>query len=86
MIEIKILGTGCVRCETLYQSAVMAASRVEQFGQTVTVEKVKDRAEFFRLKVHMTPGLVINDHVISMGTLLSPEEIEAEIIKFRAGL
>ncbi len=85
MIEVKILGTGCVRCETLYQSAVMAASRVGQTGQEVTVEKVKDREEFLRLKLHMTPGLVINDHVISMGKLLSPEEIEAEIIRFRDG-
>jgi hypothetical protein len=49
------------------------------------VEKVADPEVFFRMKVYMTPALVIDDEVISTGKVLSPDQIETELLKRSGG-
>ncbi len=77
MLKIQILGSGCQRCQTMYENALVA---VQAFNDA-TVDKITDPEIFFKMKVYMTPALVINDEVVSMGKLLEPTEIESEIKK-----
>jgi small redox-active disulfide protein 2 len=84
-VKIQVLGTGCARCDNLYSNAVDAVARIESIAKTTEVEKVKDPEEFFRMKVAVTPALVIENEVISTGKVLSPDEIEAELLKRSGG-
>lgn len=79
-MRIRILGTGCKRCDDLYKNAVEALVRFP--GQPYRVDKVEDVDEFVRLGVRVTPALVFDDEVISTGAVLSAEEIE-ELIRER---
>lgn len=83
-MKVQVLGTGCQRCDTLYQNAVEAAKRVGA-TKSITVEKVTDPEVFFRLKVYVTPALVIDETVISTGKTISVDEIESEIRKHSSG-
>ena len=74
MRQIKILGTGCRRCEQLAASAEEAA---EQLGLEYQLEKVNDVVRFADYGVMMTPGLVIDGAVKSQGKVLSIDEIKA---------
>jgi hypothetical protein len=83
-MKVQVLGTGCQRCDTLYENAVEAMKRVEG-GDSIPVEKISDPEVFFRLKVHVTPALVIDDQVISTGKPMSVDQIETEVLKFKTG-
>lgn len=78
-MNIEILGTGCKRCEQLYENALSAASQFRE-GTGIEVKKVKDIRYFAQKGVFVTPGLVIDDELISVGKVLSIEEIR-KIIK-----
>ncbi|AFM23592.1 thioredoxin family protein [Desulfomonile tiedjei] len=78
-MKVQILGSGCARCEDLYNNAVAALSRLKD--SDTKVEKTADPEVFFRLKVNMTPALVIDDEVVSTGKLLTVDEIETELLK-----
>jgi small redox-active disulfide protein 2 len=84
-MKIQVLGTGCARCDALYENAQTAVSRVEELEGAVEVEKVTDPEVFFRHKVYVTPALVIDGRVISTGKPIPPEQIEAEIRRIRSG-
>ena len=69
---IKILGSGCKKCMALADNAAAAARAA---GKDVEVVKVTDMVEIARYGVMSTPGLVVDDKVVSTGKVLSPEEI-----------
>jgi len=77
MIELKILGTGCPKCVKLEERALKAA---EKLGAPYKLEKVTDIAEILGYKIMMTPALVVNGEVKSVGKVLPVEEIY-EILK-----
>lgn len=66
MVRIKILGSGCTRCERLY---TMTRTAVEELQIDATVEKVGDIQEILKFAVMRTPALVINEKVILSGEL-----------------
>ncbi len=76
-MKVEILGSGCKRCEQLYESAVSAASDIDATGIEVT--KVNDINYFAKLGVFMTPGLVIDGKVESVGKVLSVEQVKKKI-------
>ncbi|GGO32159.1 hypothetical protein GCM10010991_19220 [Gemmobacter aquaticus] len=69
---IKILGSGCKKCLTLAENARSAAAAV---GKQAEIVKVTDFAEIAAYGVMSTPGLVIDERVVSSGKVLSAEEI-----------
>ncbi len=71
--EIKILGAGCVRCDTLYDNVILA---LEDLGIEASVQKIKDLGQIAALGVVSTPGLVVDGKVVSQGKVLSVEEIK----------
>ncbi len=73
MFSIKILGTGCKKCKQLEENAKAA---IKLANVEAAVEKVTDISEIMNYGVMMTPALVINETVKSVGKLLTPDEIK----------
>lgn len=71
---IKILGSGCNNCVRLEANARKAA---EDMGLNAEFIKVKDMADIAAYGVMRTPGLVVDEKVVSYGKVLSPDEIKA---------
>jgi small redox-active disulfide protein 2 len=76
-MNIKILGTGCSRCQQLEKTVKEA---VKELAIDATVEEVKDIKKFIDYNVMMTPGLVINEQVMSSGKSLTKTEVTQLII------
>ena len=72
-MEIKILGTGCSKCEKLEKNVETA---LHEMNIKATVSKVEDLLELVSYGVMSTPGLVIDDEVKSVGRVLSVNEIK----------
>ena len=77
MLTIKILGSGCENCKRLAWLAERAAS---QLGVEAKITKVTEYAEIMKYGVLSTPGLVINEKLVSSGRVPG----EAEITTFMA--
>ncbi len=73
-MKIEILGSGCKRCDQLYDNTLKALSQVES-PAAIEVEKIGDVNYFAKMGVFMTPGLVIDGQVISTGKVPSTNEI-----------
>jgi small redox-active disulfide protein 2 len=71
-LRIKILGGGCENCDRLAQNAKQA---VAQLGVEATFEKSGDYTEYQRYSLLATPGLVVNDQLVSGGRVPTPEQI-----------
>lgn len=71
---IKILGSGCKKCVTLGENARVAAAAA---GREARIVKVTDFAEIAAFGVMSTPGLVVDDKVLSAGKVLTADEIRA---------
>lgn len=69
---IKILGSGCRKCVALGDNAIAAAKAA---GKEAELVKVTDFAEIASYGVMSTPGLVIDEKLVSTGKVLTPEEI-----------
>ena len=77
-MKIKVLGPGCMNCKTLADRALEA---VQQLGIDATIEKVEDIHLIASYGILRTPGLVIDDHVVSHGMVPRVEDIKAHILK-----
>jgi small redox-active disulfide protein 2 len=69
---IKILGSGCANCKRLEENAKKA---VKELGLDAKIVKVKEYRDIMAYGVMRTPGLVINERVVSMGRVLTAQEI-----------
>lgn len=74
MINIKILGSGCANCKRLEATTRKV---VESLGIEAEVDKVTDFNEIMKWPILSTPGLVINDKVVSSGRIPTEAEIAA---------
>lgn len=70
---IKILGSGCRKCVALGENAMAA---VKAAGKEAEIVKVTDFAQIAGYGVMSTPGLVIDEKLVSSGKVLTPQEIE----------
>jgi small redox-active disulfide protein 2 len=70
---IKILGSGCKKCVALGENALAAAKAI---GKDAEIVKVTDFAQIAAYGVMSTPGLVIDEKLMSSGKVLTPQEIE----------
>ena len=66
MLQIKVLGSGCANCKRLEQEVKEALS-----GSALEYEiiKVTDYADIMAYGILSTPGLVINETVVSAGRI-----------------
>jgi small redox-active disulfide protein 2 len=79
MYNIKILGTGCSKCIKLEDNV---RQTVKEMNVEANVTKVTDLNDIMAYGVLMTPGLVINEKVVSFGRLLNTKDIAKLISDF----
>lgn len=72
MLQIKILGSGCANCQRLEQETKKAVQNLDIEAEFV---KVTDYQEIMQYDVLSTPGLVINEKVVSSGKIPSQAEL-----------
>lgn len=72
MLTIKILGSGCANCKRLEQ---IARKVVEEMSIEADVVKVTEYPEIMTYGITSTPGLVINEKVMSFGRIPTPAEV-----------
>lgn len=75
--SIKVLGSGCKNCHTLYENTKEA---VKEAGVSAEVEYVTDMQKVMGYGVMSMPALVINEKVVSSGRVLKASEI-ADLLK-----
>ena len=69
---IKILGSGCAKCNRLEQ---LTREAVAELGLTAEFEHVRDMDQIMAYPVMTTPALVIDEQVKSAGRIPSKEEL-----------
>lgn len=72
MLTIKILGSGCANCKRLEQEVNNALSGSEIDYEVI---KVTDYADIMAYNVMSTPGLVMNETILSTGRIPKRDQI-----------
>ncbi len=71
-MHIKILGGGCSNCSRLEQNVREALANQ---NMQASLEKVTDYAQIASHGILSTPGLIVDDKILSSGKVLSVEQI-----------
>ena len=66
MLNIKVVGGGCPSCQKLEN---LCREVVSENGIDAEIEKVTDFNKFADLGIMMTPGLILNNRVVSSGKI-----------------
>lgn len=82
MLTVKILGPGCANCKRLEEIARKAAGDAKIEAEFV---KVTDYNEILAYNVLTTPGLVINEKLVSSGKIPSPATVAQWMMTARGG-
>jgi small redox-active disulfide protein 2 len=75
---IKILGSGCPNCLRLEENTRTA---LKSLGMEAEIVKVKDMNEISQYGIMRTPGIVIDEKVVSYGKVLNVQEVMALLNK-----
>jgi small redox-active disulfide protein 2 len=73
MKKIQILGAGCPKCQALAKNAEAAA---REMSLEYELKKITDISEIMRFGVMITPALVIDGEVKTVGKVLTVEQIK----------
>jgi small redox-active disulfide protein 2 len=79
-MKIQILGTGCPKCNQLYQNAQQA---VAEAGIEASVEKVTNLNDIMTFGVMVTPALAIDGRVKAYGKIPTVDDIKKMICEKR---
>ena len=77
MLHIKVVGSGCMNCEKL---AAMCQTVIIEKEVEGYVEKITDQDKITELGIMMTPGLIINDKIVSSGKIPTQSTLEQWIL------
>lgn len=75
---IKVLGSGCANCVKLEENAKVA---VKELGLEAEFIKVKDLEGISSYGIMRTPGLVVDEKVVSFGKVLTADQIKPLLTK-----
>ncbi|MCR3907132.1 MAG: thioredoxin family protein [Tenericutes bacterium] len=75
-MEIKVLGSGCSNCKKLLQTV---KDSVQELGVEANIIYVTDMIEIANTGLLRTPGLIINDKIVSYGKVPSSDEVKTMI-------
>jgi len=76
MVNIKVVGSGCPNCQKL---ADLCREVITEHHINAHIEKVTEFQKFAELDILMTPGLLINNKVMSSGKIPSKSNLETWI-------
>jgi hypothetical protein len=71
-MEIIILGTGCVKCNYVYN---LVEKVITETGANATLRKEGDIMKIMEYKVMRTPAVVIDGEVVFQGLVPSEKEV-----------
>ncbi len=72
MMEIKVAGPGCPKCNQLED---LVKEVVSELGMDAQVTKITDFSEIVQTGIMTTPGLIVNGRVKVSGKVPAKEEI-----------
>jgi small redox-active disulfide protein 2 len=72
MLTIKVLGSGCANCKRVEQ---IVRKVVEDLALQAEVIKVTEYPEIMKYNILSTPGLVVNERIVSTGRIPTPAEV-----------
>lgn len=72
-MKIEILGPGCAKCKKLYENTHKA---VKELNIQAEIAKIEEIRKILNAGVMMTPALVLDGEVKSVGKVLNVEEIK----------
>jgi small redox-active disulfide protein 2 len=73
-MKIEILGPGCAKCQSLAGNAERA---VKELGLDCSITKVSDIEEIINRGIMMTPALIVDGSVKTVGKVTSVGEIKS---------
>lgn len=79
-MDIKILGSGCAKCQAL---EALTRTAVDELGVDAALEKVTDPGDIASWGVMATPALVIDDEVVLSGRVPSAGDMKKLIAEHR---
>ena len=71
-MNIKVLGGGCCKCESLLEAVKEA---VAEKGIKAEIEYITDIQKIVEYGIMSTPALMIDNRVVSMGRVLKAKDI-----------
>jgi len=72
MLTIKVLGSGCANCKKV---EAIARQAIANMGVEAEVIKVTDYADIMQYNIMSTPGLVINEKLVSAGRIPAEAQV-----------
>lgn len=72
MLTIKVLGPGCANCKKLEEVTRQVLASLNLDAEII---KVTDMQQIIAYEVLKTPGLVINEKLVSSGRIPSPDNV-----------
>jgi small redox-active disulfide protein 2 len=72
MITVKVLGSGCSNCKKVEE---IVRKVIFEMGFEAEIVKVTDYSEIMQYPILSTPGLVINEKLVSAGRIPTPAEV-----------
>lgn len=77
-MNIKVIGMGCDKCDSLYENVRQAVS---ELGLCAEIEKVGDLVEIVRLGVLSAPSLMVDGKLVLVGQTASVKRIKELLTK-----
>ncbi len=71
-MEIKVLGTGCMKCK---QTEKIVREVVEENKLNATITKVEDIMDIMNYNIVSTPAVVIDEKVVIKGRVPSKNDV-----------
>lgn len=69
---IKVIGSGCDKCDQLYENT---KSALDELGLNADIERVEDLIEMVKLGVMSSPSLMVDGKLVISGRVVSKEKI-----------
>ena len=77
-VNIKVLGSGCPTCKTLYNKVLKVA---QQIDQNLKVEYITDITKIVELGAMSSPVFAIDNKIITAGKMPDKNEIKNAILE-----
>ena len=72
MMNLKVIGTGCDKCDQLYANTKEAVAKL---GIEAEIEKIEDLMEIVKLGVMTSPSLMKDGKLIVRGQVVSTDKL-----------